>query len=136
MSYIVYKDVGGVDTVCYGQTGKQAAVGTKYTPEQCTEMLEKSLVKYAEHVNKRIPAAPLSVKGAFTSFTYNVGMSGFDSSRAMREAQKKNYREACKALAFSPSGAPAWSFVKGKYVQGLHNRRKSEMAYCMKDVNG
>ena len=134
VSYYVYRDIGGVPTVCYGQTGAILKEGKRYTPEECKAMLEKSLASYAEHVESKVPKAPLSVKAAFTSFTYNVGKAGFDSSRAMREAVKGNYKEACRALAYSPSGAPAWSFVKGKYVQGLHNRRKAEMDFCMKDV--
>ena len=135
VSYVVYKDIGGVDTVCHGQTGSEAIIGKVYSPQECSAMLEKELYSFADHVNNRVPAAPLSVKAAFTSFSYNVGKSGFDSSRAMREAQRGNYKEACRALAFSPSGAPAWSFVGKKYVQGLHNRRIAEMKFCMKDLN-
>ena len=136
VSYYVYKDVGGVDTVCYGQTGSLVKAGKKYSVEECKDMLEKSLTSYAEHVEKRIPSAPLEVKAAFTSFTYNIGKAGFDSSRAMREAKKGNYKEACRALAYAPSGAPVWSYVGDppRFVQGLHNRRKAEMNFCMKHV--
>lgn len=133
LSLTVYKDIGGVDTWCYGQTGGPPPT-EKQTEASCKALLLKSLGPYASTVVKAAPQAPESVQKAFTVFSYNVGQAGFISSRALREALKGDYKEACRALAYSPSGAPAWSYVKGKYVQGLHNRRKAEQALCMKDV--
>lgn len=134
LSLTVYKDIGGVPTWCYGQTGKNVPT-EPFTEAQCKALLAKSLEPYAETVLKAIPNAPMKVQEAFTSFSYNVGQAGFLSSRALREARKGNWVEACRAMAYSPSGAPAWSFVtvdgKLKYVQGLHNRRKAEMNYCI-----
>ena len=137
LSLVVYKDIAGVPTWCYGQTGKDVPK-EKQTKEQCEALLFKSLQPYAVTVDKAVPNAPMSVKTAFTSFSYNVGQQGFLSSRALKEAKQGNWAEACRAMAFSPSGLPAWSFItkdgKKVYVQGLHNRRKAEAALCLQGV--
>lgn len=133
LSLTVYKDIGGVDTWCYGQTGPNPPKD-RQTESQCKALLAKSLEPYADTVLKAVPNAPSSVQEAFTSFTYNLGGRNFLSSRSLREARKGNYREACRALAYSPSGGPAWSYVGNQYVQGLHNRRKSEMQLCLRDI--
>ena len=42
--------------------------------------------------------------------------------------------EGCTLIAYKPTGAPNWALADGKYVQGLHNRRKAEMTLCLKGL--
>ena len=68
---------------------------------------------------------------ALTTFAINVGKSGACGSQAVRQINLGNIGAGCRLMAYAPSGAPNWSFASGKYVQGLHNRRKAEMRLCL-----
>ena len=130
--YYAYKDIVGVPTVCMGYTGSGIVFGRKYTHEECTAFLRKELHIHSTGVLKCV-TKPLKENqyNAFTLFAYNVGVSGACSSRAIRLFNEGRTEEACRALAYSPSGSPAWSFAGGKFVQGLHNRRIYEMKMCL-----
>lgn len=124
-----YTDIAGVRTVCYGHTGKDIE-NRVYSQEECNELLTKDIIKHMKRVeqcsSREIPEKMLV---AFTSFDFNTG--GWCSSRARREFNLGNDKQACNALAYSPTGKPAWSYVNGTvYVQGLHKRRIREANVC------
>lgn len=124
-----YPDIGGVITVCDGET---AVPMRRYTPAECDAMLAASLRRHAGPILECLPpSAPLEVKAAFTSFGYNVGVSAACSSTAARKARAYDYRGACDALL-------AWNKarVNGelRFVQGLANRRADERALCLKGL--
>lgn len=131
-SYYAYKDIGGVPTVCQGYTGKGIVFGKKYSEQECNVFLRREVV---EHSNGVLACVKKPLKehqfNAFVLFAYNVGVNGFCESRALRLFNEGNASEACKAIAYGPSGKPAWSYVDRKYVQGLHNRRLYEMKMCL-----
>lgn len=130
--YYAYKDIVGVPTVCMGYTGSGIVFGRKYTHEECNAFLKKELVIHSTGVLNCV-TRPLQEHqyNAFTLFAYNVGVSGACGSRAIRLFNEGRTEEACRALAYSPSGSPAWSYAGGKFVQGLHNRRIYEMRMCL-----
>lgn len=130
--YYAYRDIVGVPTVCMGYTGPDIVFGKKYTHEECAAYLRKELVTHSTGLLQCV-TRPLQEHqyNAFTLFTYNVGVAGACSSRAIRLFNEGRTEEACKALAYSPSGSPAWSYAGGKFVQGLHNRRIYEMKMCL-----
>ena len=128
-----YKDIAGILTVCYGHTGRDIEM-RKYSDQECLDILQKDTEKHmliVQGCSKReIPAGPLA---AFTSFNFNTG--GWCNSRSNREWNAGNSREACRAMAYSPNGNPAWSYINGnKFVKGLHDRRIREMNECLKDL--
>ena len=128
-----YIDIAGVKTVCYGYTGKDIE-NRIYTEAECNIMLKRDIEKHygrvSQCLNKEVSHSMLI---AFTSFDFNTG--GFCSSRALREAKLGRNYEACNALAYNPSGFPAWSYVnKTTYVDGLFQRRLRERKVCLKDV--
>lgn len=127
-----YKDLGGVITVCMGYTGKDIVLDKLYTREECTVLLRKELAVHGEGVLKCV-TAPLKQHqfNSFTLFAYNVGVTAACNSRAIRLFNAGNIYEACNAIAYSPSGKPAWSYVDGEYVQGLFNRRLFERKMCI-----
>jgi len=129
--YYAYRDLGGIPTVCQGYTGKGIIFGKKYTPSECNAFLRSELLEHSQGVLKCINQ-PLTENqyNAFVLMAYNVGVHGFCSSRAARLFNEGRTTEACRAIAYTPSGSPAWSYVNGSFVQGLHNRRLYEMSMC------
>lgn len=129
--YYAYRDLGGIPTVCQGYTGKGIIFGKKYTPSECNAFLRSELLEHSQGVLKCINQ-PLTENqyNAFTLMAYNIGVSGFCSSRAAKLFNQGRTAEACRAIAYTPSGSPAWSYVNGVFVQGLHNRRLYEMSMC------
>jgi lysozyme len=134
--YKPYEDIVGVLTVCNGYTGKDIVRNKTYTPQECQQLLKKELYIHAEGILKciRVPLAQNEFD-AYTLFAYNVGVAGACGSRAFSLLNQERRQEACRALAFSPSNTPVWSFAGGRFVQGLHNRRMYEMNMCMGKMN-
>jgi lysozyme len=127
-----YLDVGGIPTVCMGYTGKDITWGKHYSHEECNGLLRKELVDHANGVLNCI-TQPLAVNeyNSFTLMAYNIGVVGFCSSRTARLFNEGKRAEACDAIAFSPNKQPNWSYVNGKFVKGLFNRRLYERSMCL-----
>lgn len=123
-----YKDIVGVWTVCYGQTGADGVEMRRYTTAECKEMLPKSLKKYDDAISKCLNRElPDSMRIAFLSVSYNIGTSGFCRSSMARHANAGDFRAACDALLL-------WNKAGGRVVRGLVNRRNDERRICLKDV--
>ncbi|HHU7866893.1 TPA: lysozyme RrrD, partial [Escherichia coli] len=74
VSYIPYKDIVGVWTVCHGHTGKDIMLGKTYTKAECKALLNKDLATVARQINPYIKVdIPETTRGALYSFVYNVG---------------------------------------------------------------
>ena len=54
VSYIPYKDIVGVWTVCHGHTGKDIIPGKTYTEAECKALLNKDLATVARQINPYI----------------------------------------------------------------------------------
>jgi lysozyme len=124
-----YKDIVGVETVCYGATAADGVDFSKtYTKAECQQMLGKDLVKYDAQIQKCItPAAyaalPPHRHAALVSLDYNIGPGAFCKSSVVRDLNAGNIAAACKAfLLYDRAG--------GRVVQGLVNRRKAEEKLC------
>lgn len=133
--YYAYLDIGGVPTVCQGYIGTatdKVVMGKKYSPEECLTYTTTALKTYGEGVLGCI-RRPMQERhyNAFTLMAYNVGLNGFCNSRAAKLFNAGETAAACKAMAFGPKNEPVWAYVKGKYVQGLHNRRLLESQICL-----
>lgn len=128
---IPYEDLAGIQTVCYGYTGKDIQ-RRFYSDKECEILLRKEVLTHSQGVLNCV-TKPLKENqyNAFTLMTYNIGVSGFCTSRALRLFNEGQSSDACLAIAYSIDGTPAWSFSKGKFIQGLHNRRLYEMNMCL-----
>ena len=130
--YYAYRDLGGIPTVCQGYTGKGIIFGRKYSQSECNSFLRSQLKEHSLGVLECIKQPLQETQyNAFVLMAYNVGVHGFCSSRAARLFNEGRTIEACRAIAYTPTGSPAWSFVDGQFVQGLHNRRLYEMKMCL-----
>lgn len=138
----VYADklAQGLPTVCNGITKHVATipviVGEKWTQEMCNRQEEQALEKLQTKLAqcfKILP--PQSVFDAATSHGWNFGVNKTCSSAAMTQWNLGNYKLGCQLIAFQYDGTtPNWSYVDGKFYQGLHNRRLDESTTCMKDI--
>ncbi|HBC9520382.1 TPA: lysozyme RrrD, partial [Escherichia coli] len=69
VSYIPYKDIVGVWTVCHGHTGKDIMLGKTYTKAECKALLNKDLATVARQINPYIEVdIPETTRGALYSF--------------------------------------------------------------------
>lgn len=120
-----YEDLAGIMTVCYGHTGPDIVKGKKYTEAECKALLDKDLRKHrmAVHNCTNVPLT-YGQFDAFTMFAYNVGNNAFCNASLTKKLNKGDYKGACDGLL-------QWSYVKGKFVQGLRNRREFERKMCL-----
>jgi lysozyme len=132
----VYADklAGGLPTYCSGRTQPPRPVGEVLTQAQCNTIDRKTAIEYGRAVLACVPADKFDQNSldAFTLFAINVGKHGACTSRAAGLMRDGNREAACKALARTPDGRPAWSYASGVYVQGLQNRRQYERNWCLR----
>lgn len=114
-------------TVCYGETDG-VKPGDRYTVEQCKDMLQNSLQKYAKGV-ERCVIAPLPDKRyvALVSFAYNVGVGAACKSSVVTNINAGRTREGCDALL-------KWDKAAGVRFPGLTKRRERERQFCLEGL--
>lgn len=114
-------------TVCYGETDG-VKPGDRYTVEQCKDMLQNSLQKYAKGV-ERCVIAPLPDKRyvALVSFAYNVGVGAACKSSVVTNINAGRTREGCDALL-------KWNRAAGIVFPGLTKRRERERQFCLEGL--
>lgn len=134
--YTPYKDVGGVWTVCMGSTGPSVVQGKRYTPTECSKLLEAQLKSHGADMLKCVNV-PLSQNeyDAYTLFTYNVGANNFCKANFVKLLNQGQHTAACNGMATNLKGEPVWSYGGGKYIQGLQNRRQYEKKICLGELN-
>lgn len=129
----VYRDPVAHLAVCvghdsYAPDGSPLKLGEAYTDDQCSSMLGWDL-KTAEDAVDKLVRVPLNEgeKLAYTDFTFNVGVSAFSKSTALRKLNAGDRPGACAELLRWNKGT-----VKGKAVvlAGLDRRRKAENLAC------
>lgn len=132
--YEPYKDVTGTYTVCSGIT-EDVDVYKTYTKAECAALDAKAIAHHGKGVLQCINV-PINKNEyeAYTMFAYNVGVYNACSSAAIRELNKGDHTLACIRLYKNERGLPAWSSSKGKYFQGLQNRRQYESKLCLTPV--
>lgn len=121
-----YYDIGGVLTVCYGET--EDVEHREYTKEQCEYMLQERVEGFHKQVMGRIDKdIPITMQAAVTSFAYNVGIDAFGRSTLLKKINRGDLYGACQEL-------DRWVYVGRTYVQGLANRRESEKRLCVAEL--
>jgi lysozyme len=121
-----YQDVGGIWTVCYGDTN-DIDITREYTHVECLDSLRDELVKHAKGVLACTPeVAYLSdgEKAARVSLAYNIGVGNYCASTVARLTRSGDREGACKAITM-------WDKVKGKPQKGLTRRRAAESEMCL-----
>jgi lysozyme len=111
---------------------KRIGFGRKYEKgEKTTEAKERGwLMGKVQDIGDfldGVVTADLSAnqKAALTSLVYNVGRTSFKKSKALKALNAGDMDEF-KLQAFSKN--KGWVKSKGKFIEGLYNRRKKEQA--------
>lgn len=132
----VYSDhlAGGLPTFCAGRTDWTAKPGTLLTSDFCQEVNKITLLEYGFAVLACANWDYLSATRlvGLTIFAINVGKDGACNSQAVKKINAGDIKGGCDLIAYTPGGSPNWSFAGGKFVQGLHNRRKAERDLCLR----
>ena len=118
-----YRDIVGVQTVCYGETNVPMR---RYTDAECTEMLSRSVAGYRDQVLRCTPVLaghPVQLAAA-TSLAYNIGPAAYCRSTVDRRFDAGDFPGACEAFK-------RWNMAGGRVVPGLVNRRNQEYELCM-----
>ena len=124
-----YKDIGGVWTVCYGET-QGIDRNRTYTKQECDDMLASRVPYYYHSAMKYVETdIPITMRAALTSFNYNVGETNFKKSTLLKKTNKRDLWGACNELE-------RWSYVGQMWVKGLNNRRKAEYRLCTAELIG
>lgn len=127
---------GGLPTACKGLTrhvtDEPIIVGDVWSPEKCEQVAARAVagdqVTLLWCLERPVTQQTFD---ALSSLGHNVGMGNACASRAVGLINAGRLEEGCRAIAYTPSGAPNWSVASGKFVQGLHNRRIDEMKRCL-----
>ena len=122
-----YKCPAGVWTIGYGTTSR-AGVGIKpeagmvITEAEAEWYLEQAVAKFAAGVEAVI-TAPVDENefAAMVSLAYNIGMTGFRKSSALRHFNAGDKAKAAAAIKL-------WNKAGGKVLAGLVRRREAEVA--------
>lgn len=123
-----YQDIVNVWTVCDGITGPDVIQGKTYTDAECNRLS----IKHAEAhgsalldcINVRITQ---TMYESLASWAYNIGTGAACKSTAIRLINQGKYYEGCRDLM-------RWNRAGGVEVRGLTNRRKHEVAQCIKGI--
>lgn len=133
----VYPDkmANGLPTFCAGRTDWTAKTGTKLTGDFCRKVNTITLLEYGFSVLECANWDHMTPRRvvALTLFAINVGKAGACNSQAMKHINRGLVAQGCRLIAYTPSGKPNWSYAGGKYVPGLHNRRRFEAETCLGD---
>ena len=120
-----YKDTGNLYTIGYGTikypNGVPVAPDDKaITEEQAVEYLRSDLTKFVNDLNKlvKVPVTQNQFD-ALCSLIYNIGTTNFSTSTLLRKLNIGDFIGASNEF-------PKWCKVKGKFSQGLLNRRLKE----------
>lgn len=124
-----YRDPVGILTVCYGETnGVQMR---KYSEQECRAMLDSSMLKAIDEVNRCQPNLPENVLAAFGDAAYNIGSKvacDVNKSTAARLLKAKDYKGACSQLIRWNKATVAGNLVE---LPGLTKRREKERQVCL-----
>jgi len=120
---------GDVPTVGVGFTkredGSPVQMGDTITREQADARLTKELWSYRTGIGKCIMVPVTENQAdAFTSLSFNIGVSAFCKSTLTRKLNQYDYEGACAEIL-------KWDKFQGKPLKGLTNRRQDEYKKCM-----
>lgn len=124
-----YRDVGGVLTICDGQT-KGVTVDMVATEKECNEMTVREIQHTISVVDAlvSVPMTPAR-KSAIVSFVYNVGSSSFERSTLRKKLNAKDPTACAELLKWRYAGGKDCS-IRANNCYGVFLRRQREHYLC------
>lgn len=129
-----YRDIAGVQTICYGQTAADGADFSKvYTKDECLKLLQTDLQKYDRDVKRLLTPsvyAALSPRrhASLVSFDYNLGAGNL--AHITPYFNRGNYVAGCNAMLAFDKARVHGSLQR---VSGLTRRRQAERQLCLRN---
>jgi lysozyme len=123
--YVAYLPTpNDVWTICRGHT-MGVKPGDTATPEQCDRYTEVEASAALDVVDRNVTVQlTAEQRGAFGDFVYNMGAGAFKASTMLEKLNAGDILGACVDLI-------DWRKQKRITLDGLVNRRKDEIAYCV-----
>ena len=126
--YTAYKDIGGVPTICTGET-KGVYLGMTATPAECAAMFQGSMSHALQNVDDHLKVlVPETRRAAMADLDYNIGDAAFNRSSVLRKINEGYTLQGCNDMLL-------YIYAGGKKSQGLLNRRQAEQALCLQGLN-
>lgn len=113
-----YKDIGGIWTIGYGETGPTITGGMFINLEQAELMLKKSLEKFYQLDHYLSEDVNDNQYSALVCLAYNIGLRALKTSTLIKKINNKEKPDK-EWLQFN--------HVNGKVIDGLTRRRKAEL---------
>ncbi|ADM10148.1 phage related lysozyme [Parvularcula bermudensis HTCC2503] len=140
----VYDDGVGIWTIGYGHTGAIEVDGKRYSsvaaayddlgPFSISEayaedLLREDLQVFVAGVDRALKVTPTqSMFDALVSLAFNIGVSAFSKSTAVKRHNKRDFEGAAEAITW-------WNKAGGQVLTGLVRRRSAEAALYLRDVD-
>ena len=127
-----YQDVAGIWTVGYGHTGPEVGPGMVITEGQAEALLIEDLERFERGVSSAVTAPITQTQfDALVSLAYNIGVSGFSRSTAVKRLNKGDVEGAAEAITWWNKAT-----INGRKqpVLGLTRRRAAEAALFLQDT--
>jgi lysozyme len=131
--YIDRIGTGHPETWCFGETGADTGgivppLSAVFTKAECTPELQAKLTNiYDAGIRKCTHVSlPPHREAALVSASYNIGVGAVCNGPIVRNLNAGRISLGCNALML-------YTHANGKVAKGLVNRRKLEMAMCLRD---
>lgn len=125
-----YRDVGGVETICDGET-QGVHAGEHLTKAQCDAMTQRRVTEFQGQVLALLTRAPSPDElAAFTSFAYNLGIHAFAKSSTLREFNAGHDVLACEAMKNYYMAGGKDCRIRANDCYGVYKRRLDEVKLC------
>ena len=127
-----YKCPAGIWTIGYGTTAAAGVgviphAGMVITQEQADHYFNITIETFSKQVAALMKHNPTDNElGAFTSLAYNIGVTAFKKSSALRNYNEHNTQKAADSILM-------WNKAGGKVMAGLTRRRIAERDLFLTD---
>lgn len=122
--YVDYYDPLGIPTACNGHTGPDVHIGRHRSETECDELERADVERTWAGMTQCITNDHMlpREKAAFTSLAYNIGVTAFCGSTALKKINADDMHGACEAILM-------WNLPAE--LRGIAIRRKNERAMCL-----
>lgn len=127
---VAYRDIGGVWTICDGET-RGVKEGDVKTDAECDAMFAPRIADFRDRLRPSFTVEtvarrlPVERDVAFTSLAYNAGVGAISKSTAVRRLNAGDIVGGCEAIGW-------WKKAGGRVIRGLVRRRSEEVDLCLK----
>lgn len=127
-----YQDVAGIWTIGYGHTGPDVEPGQVITEAEAEALLRQDLDRFERGVSDAVRVdIDQNQFDALVSLAYNIGVSAFRSSTALKRLNRGDFLGAAEAMTWWNKAT-----INGvrREVLGLVRRRAAEAALFLEDL--